>query len=545
VLEEELDIDEDENISYKTEDKDGFYIRQNGKFNKISSDELKSYPPLEERALTIAIKPSDEFITAVKNHYDDIANYQKTAVKSVIEKTPLLIIAFILMLFVLVMGGYNAKDKKYTMGFIEKIFSEIPIAVIVLSVFFGIIMIDYKGICQGFTELYNEEMFITAYGFAYFVLFGIIILMLNTLVTRIKCRSFWKTTFIWAMMVKIYGWIKKVKNVVAEKTVNRDMLRNDKFTRRFVIRTAAFVSAEIFFALIFLDFGAYGFLFFVSFVLLSGYIVLSIFDLRAMNRISQHITAINSGDYTPHIEPKDSSAYCLTEKLNNISSGIQTAVDRQVRSERMKIDLVTNVSHDLKTPLTSIISYIDLLSTEELSPEARDYVTIIENKSQRLKSMVADLFDLAKATSHTDIDMEKIDIVILSNQVLADLNDKIEASGKIIRTEIQAETAPVMADGKKMYRVFQNLIDNALKYSLNGTRIYLALKNELGYCIISIKNIASYEMNFAPDEIIERFTRGDESRSTEGNGLGLSIAKSFTEACGGTFRITIDGDVFT
>ena len=211
----------------------------------------------------------------------------------------------------------------------------------------------------------------------------------------------------------------------------------------------------------------------------------------------------------------------------------------------MKIELVTNVSHDLKTPLTSIISYIDLLSAEELTPEAMDYVRIIAEKSDRLKSMVADLFDLAKATSRTDINAEAIDAVILTSQVLGDLEDKIEKSGREIRTDIKIESAPIMAEGKKLYRVFQNLIDNALKYSMPGTRIYIILRKEWNNCVIMVKNIASYEMNFTPDEITERFTRGDEARSTEGNGLGLSIAKSFTEACGGTFRIIIDGDVFT
>ncbi len=159
--------------------------------------------------------------------------------------------------------------------------------------------------------------------------------------------------------------------------------------------------------------------------------------------------------------------------------------------------------------------------------------------------MVADLFDLAKATSRTDVKSEQIDAVILTGQVIGDLADKIENSGKEIRTDIKMESAPIMAEGKKLYRVFQNLIDNALKYSMNGTRIYVILRKDWNKCVIMVKNIASYEMNFTPDEITERFTRGDESRSTEGNGLGLSIAKSFTEACGGTFRIIIDGDVFT
>ena len=521
------------------------YDSAKGGFIKIEQDKFTT-TLLPESLLTIAIKPSDKIITDFENYYRETEENNKNLVRSAMDYIPMIIIAFLLMIFVIIMGGYSEKDKKYKMSFWEKIFTEIPITVIVLAILGGIMLSDaeYLGIYQFITELYNEKTFALIYGIAYGSLFGIIMLMLNTIIIRIKCRNFWKTTLLWTILYVIYGWIKKFIKLLAEKTVNRDMLRNDIFTRKFIALILIFGIAEIFFAIILLGCGAVGLFIFFSLVFLAGYIILNLIDLKAMNRVSKHITAINSGDYTPHTEPKDSPVYCITEKLNNISAGIQTAVDRQVQSERMKIDLVTNVSHDLKTPLTSIISYIDLLSTEELSPEARDYVTIIDNKSQRLKSMVADLFDLAKATSHTDIDMEKIDVVILANQVLADLNDKIEASDKIIRTDIQAETAPVMAEGKKMYRVFQNLIDNALKYSLDGTRIYLTLKNELGYCIINIKNISSYEMNFTADEIIERFTRGDESRSTEGNGLGLSIAKSFTEACGGTFRITIDGDVF-
>ena len=235
----------------------------------------------------------------------------------------------------------------------------------------------------------------------------------------------------------------------------------------------------------------------------------------------------------------------MTNNLNNISDGIRSAVDRQVQSERMKVELVTNVSHDLKTPLTSIISYIDLLWAEDMSPAAKDYVKVISEKSERLKLMVADLFDLAKAASRTDLNNENLDSVILTKKVIGDMADRIESSGRELRTDIQAQTAPVMAEGKKLYRVFQNLIDNALKYSMEGTRIYVTLRNSGGYTDISVKNISAEEMNFTPEEITERFTRGDKARSTEGNGLGLAIAKSFTEACGGTFDIIIDGDMFT
>ena len=234
----------------------------------------------------------------------------------------------------------------------------------------------------------------------------------------------------------------------------------------------------------------------------------------------------------------------MTENLNNISDSIEKTVEKQVRSERMKIDLVTNVSHDLKTPLTSIISYVDLLAEDEMSEDARRYVTVLENKTQRLQTIVADLFDLAKATSRTDVNLENLDLTVLTRQVIGEMEDKLKASGRELRTDIAVEKAPVLADGKKLYRVLQNLLDNAMKYSLEGTRIYLKLYKENGKFVISIKNTASYEMTFTADEITERFVRGDKSRTGEGSGLGLSIAKSFSEACKGELEVKIEDDVF-
>jgi signal transduction histidine kinase len=359
-------------------------------------------------------------------------------------------------------------------------------------------------------------------------------------------KKLWKAVKKYA--VKIYKKLSAVKADFLKNMATREMLRNDKFTRSFLLRTAIAVFLMFFVCIASAAFDDYGsrvlILLICGAIILASYIYLSLGDFKALKRMNEHISAVKSGDYTPRNEEVGSPIYAATERINEISTSIQETVEKQVKSERMKIELVTNVSHDLKTPLTSIISYIDLLSDEELPPAARDYVTIIEEKSQRLKTMVADLFDLAKATSRTDVQSEEIDAVVLTRQVLGDLADKIEASGRQLKCDIQAETAPIYADGKKMYRVFQNVIDNALKYSMEGTRVYLTLKREMGRCEIVVKNIASYEMTFSPDEITERFTRGDESRSTEGNGLGLSIAKSFTEACGGEFKVEIDGDVF-
>lgn len=549
IVYEEEDIYSERTTSPTEKFQDGCYYKyeaDRGRFRKvvIPTEDDFTKVQVQEMALTMIIRPTDDIIQTFDEYYDSIQKRDKDAVHTVINNLPFVAIAFILALYVIILGGYDTKNKKFTMSASDKIFAELPVLVLVFVGGFMAFTLDYSEIYLFFDDYYNKDLMLGFYTTVYPILFGMTVLAVDTLIVRIKCRSFWKTTLLWTIISVIYSWLRKLAVKMAEKAIDRDMLRHDKFTRRFILRAIIFSAVEFLFIVAFVELNAYFALFVISTILVAGYIFLSLSDLKAMCNVSRHISAINQGDYTVHDESKFSPAYCMTEKLNNISAGIQSAVDRQLKSERMKIDLVTNVSHDLKTPLTSIISYIDLLSMEELSPTAKDYVNIIVNKSQRLKTMVADLFDLAKATSRTDIDMEKIDAVILTNQVLADLSDKIDSSGKQVKTDMKSESASIMAEGKKMYRVLQNMIDNALKYSLDGTRIYLTLKNELGYCIITVKNIASYEMNFAPDEIMERFTRGDESRSTDGNGLGLSIAKSFTEACGGTFRITIDGDLF-
>ena len=201
--------------------------------------------------------------------------------------------------------------------------------------------------------------------------------------------------------------------------------------------------------------------------------------------------------------------------------------------------------HDLKTPLTSIISYVDLLSKEDLPESARDYVSILAEKSGRLKNIVSDLFDLAKSTSgNLPLDMERIDIRRLIEQTLGDMEDDIEKSGIRIKTTLTDVPIYIYSDGKKLYRVFQNIIGNALKYSLQGTRVFIDMDVEDNIVNITVKNTASYDMDFTAEDVLQRFSRGDKSRSTEGSGLGLSIAESFTWACGGSFKVEIDGDQF-
>jgi len=232
--------------------------------------------------------------------------------------------------------------------------------------------------------------------------------------------------------------------------------------------------------------------------------------------------------------------------FEDIDKGFNESLGEQMRAERMKIALVTNVSHDIKTPLTSIISYVDLLSKEEnLSETVRDYINILSEKSNRLKNIVSDLFDLAKSTSgDIPLDLENLDIKKLIEQTLADMEDEIEKSGLQIKTKLPDNPVNIFSDGKKLYRVFQNIIDNALKYSLTGSRVYVELEEISDKAIATIKNTAGYEMDFTAEEILQRFSRGDKSRTTEGSGLGLSIAESFTSVCGGNLNVEIDGDLF-
>ena len=232
-------------------------------------------------------------------------------------------------------------------------------------------------------------------------------------------------------------------------------------------------------------------------------------------------------------------------QLENIRQGMASAVDEQMKSERMKVELIANVSHDIKTPLTSIISYVQFLKDEEGLPEhVQDYVKILDEKSQRLKNMVQDVFAVSKAASgELPMNMEKLDFGKLLRQTMADMDEEIQNSSVTFRTELPEKPVLIMADGQRMYRVFQNLFQNALKYSLDGSRVYVTLKTDGKLAVASVKNTSHMELD-EDKNFTERFVRGDKSRTDGGSGLGLSIAQSFTEACGGQFGMEFNADLF-
>ena len=265
----------------------------------------------------------------------------------------------------------------------------------------------------------------------------------------------------------------------------------------------------------------------------------------AINKALKQISGGNVA-YTIDEEGYSGGELEAVRSINSISDGLSHAISEQVRADRLKADLITNVSHDIKTPLTSIINYVDLLKRENIEDEKiKEYIDVLDRKSARLKNLTEDLVEASKASSgNIKLEMRRLDMAELAGQAGGEFDDKFAKRNLEFNLSVPEEPVYILADGRHLWRVFENLLNNAAKYSMEHTRIYADVRKENGNCIFSIKNISQDRLNISPDELTERFIRGDVSRSTEGSGLGLSIAKSLTTLMGGKLVIEIDGDLY-
>lgn len=286
----------------------------------------------------------------------------------------------------------------------------------------------------------------------------------------------------------------------------------------------------------------------IGIILTIIYIVIFIKELIYLDKIIIGSKAATEGKLNCNIEEKGRGHLReLAHDINNIRDGLRKSIESEMKSENMKTELITNVSHDLKTPLTSIINYIDLLKRENIGSEtAKDYINILDKKSQRLKVLIDDLFEASKATSGAmELNITKIDIVQLLKQSLGENDERFKNSNLSVKLDIPDTKIFINGDGQRLYRVFENLISNIVKYSLSNTRVYIQMYvDDENKVVIIMRNISAYELDFCANEITNRFKRGDSSRSTEGSGLGLAIAKSIVELHGGKFNIEVDGDLF-
>ncbi|WP_313344825.1 HAMP domain-containing sensor histidine kinase [Sedimentibacter sp.] len=270
--------------------------------------------------------------------------------------------------------------------------------------------------------------------------------------------------------------------------------------------------------------------------------------VKKFETIQAGLQIAKNGDYDKKIIVEGTGEFKqFAENINEMTSGLKTAVQNEVKSEKLKTELITNVSHDIKTPLTSIMSYIDLLKREGLcSDNAPKYLEVLDRKSKRLKTLTEDLFEAAKATSGSiEPKFVKVNVNALVSQILGELDEKINESELTFKVTATEEKVYAWADGRLLSRVMENLLSNIFKYAIRGSRVYINITETEKEARVSFKNVSAYELNIPAEELMERFKRGDESRSSEGSGLGLAIAKSLMEIQEGILEISIDADLFT
>lgn len=365
---------------------------------------------------------------------------------------------------------------------------------------------------------------------------------LMSFATRIKTETLIKNNIIYKVLKFVGKNLKKFFRFIGF------IFKNLSLVKKTLLVCAAVIAFDL---LVFVFcMSSYLFEVFIVFAGVNALAILCIIILTViqLQRIKKGGERIAEGD----LEYKIDTSYMYPEfkefctSLNNISCGMQNAVNEKMRSERMRTELITNVSHDIKTPLTSIINYVDLIKKEKPENEkVKEYLDVLDRQSVRLKKLIEDLVEASKAsTGNLTVYLTECEAGVLLSQTVGEFDERLRDAGLTPILNMPETPVKIMADGRRLWRVFENLMSNVCKYSLCGTRAYMELYEKDGKAFIVFKNISKCELNISGDELVERFVRGDTSRNTEGSGLGLSIAKSLTELQKGEMRIEVDGDLF-
>ena len=361
----------------------------------------------------------------------------------------------------------------------------------------------------------------------------------STLASRIKAGTWYQNTVIWRVLTFLWRVLCRLGRTV------RYLCRNLPLYWRSALVWAGLCFIELIFIMITGCTSLFFVWWLIGRVLLTAPLILAVINMKKLRDGGEKLA---SGALTSQIDTSHMfwEFKRHAENLNSIADGMQKAVEQQMRSERLKTELITNVSHDIKTPLTSIVSYVDLLKKEKMpSDAARQYLDVLDRQSARLKKLTEDLVEASKAsTGNLSCTLEPTDVNVLLGQVMGEYEGKLEA-GQLEPIVLEDPSSPkILADGWLLWRVFDNLLSNICKYAMPGTRVYLSSAVENGKVVICFKNISRSALNISADELMERFVRGDSSRNTEGSGLGLSIAQSLTSLQQGTFALSVDGDLF-
>lgn len=459
--------------------------------------------------------------------YEMFKNNQNSPVY-LIPITSVLLLAMIVYL-VWAIGHEKGKDEIQLSG-IDKV----PYEILITIIFFALGIFISLGVASVETII-PQKMLIPLIIISYLGSYGSLAVGTATTIKRLKAKSFWRSF----LMYKIYEWakgkVKKIFKVVSDK--NSSKRKITIFYWGFII-----VSGLIFLATA----SGVGVLLLLVFWVLVYILMLKY--IEKVDKINQALKEIYGGNPNVHLEKEELTGVLkqMAEYINDIAGGFTNAIEQSLKSERLKTELITNVSHDIKTPLTSIINYVDLLKQEDIKDEKiKQYIDILNQKSLRLKKLIEDLVEASKVSSgNVKLNIEVIDLKELLAQTIGEFEDRFESKNLKIDIEIPDEEVKIKADNRYMYRVIENLFSNITKYSIDNSRVYISLTKQNDKIKLEIKNISKDKLNISPDELMQRFVRGDKSRYTEGSGLGLSIAKSLTEMQGGKFDINIDGDLF-
>ena len=527
------------------------YIKRDssGNVDRVSAHERHYYllDELDQFGDTSTIVISCNIKQEVIDEYKALWEKQEAIVIGTITQALICVaVALVSLIYLLCVCGKN-KDGDLKKMWLDNIWTEIHLAAAggsgICTVMVGALLLD-----EYISGRFAHNLLHWIMGSVAFLASIIIITSLLSIIRNIKCRRFIESSIIfrvirWCLriLIKIAKWFfrsfkafwKAVFIILSKKS--GIIMIGSLFIYTAIIGIFGLFSAIFASVWIFLGILLFGFACFIL-----------AYRAKDFDEIKKGVSEVRNGNVAykiPELKCEDMRA--LAVNINDIAKGLDESVSAKVKAERMKTELITNVSHDLKTPITSIISYTELLSQiEDLPEEARDYVSVISKKSERLKNLTLDLFDISKVQSgNEEVVLEKLDISLLINQSLGEHDSEIQRSELPFFVEAPKELY-IAADGRKMSRVVSNLINNILKYTMKNTRVFINASEKDGNVVIEFKNIASYPMNFSADEITQRFVRGDESRTAEGNGLGLAIAKSYTEICNGKFDVVVDGDMF-
>ena len=429
------------------------------------------------------------------------------------------------VIYLSTVSGKGFKEDEIHLNFVDKMKTEF---LIFLGILFLVGNIFVLG-AVGSLEWEMSGIMIMAGSLA-FIGNAIFMVLYLSLVRRTRAGTLWSNSIIYALTDLLQQFYKKRKT-----------------TGRFVFFYLAGAAVVLILAAMGYYYSQPLFLLVLILVIAAAGVVLLKEQLQRQE-IMDGIEEIKSGNLEFKIDTEQLTGVnkTLSEGINTLGEGLEKAVDTSMKNERMKADLITNVSHDIKTPLTSIINYVNLLENENIEDEKiRNYIHILNEKSARLRQLTEDLVEASKISSgNITLEMTKINLVELIYQTSGEFNEKFETRNLTVVTKLPKESVVIMADGRRIWRVLENLYNNVAKYALEGTRVYVELDKQEEKAVFSIKNISFKPLNIPSEELTERFIRGDVSRTTEGSGLGLSIAQNLTKLMGGKFDIILDGDLF-